>query len=204
MTTKITVESLVKAMGFVLPGEVETFENHEYAKAREWIARLGDWRRGLKGAANPQTADAAVVVWVNNHDDVATWRKFAQTTDIVIARPGTSQERAGFRLAESIAAADVVVATGLPFMLEAVSRVKPTIAMMGAGGTDAADLEAFVNKYPSMRDRVTVTETAVGGAAQIVIALSKRPSAHTNRGNAAAVQKRVDDKGSERVYRRLV
>jgi hypothetical protein len=38
VTDKEWVESLVQAMGFVLPGEVETFANHEYAKAREWIA----------------------------------------------------------------------------------------------------------------------------------------------------------------------
>ena len=40
VTDKEWVESLVQAMGFVLPGQVETFENHEYAKARNGSPRL--------------------------------------------------------------------------------------------------------------------------------------------------------------------
>jgi hypothetical protein len=173
------------------------------APSPEWIARFQEWRRGLKGTANPETAEAAVVVSVDNQDDVATWRRLAQTADIVVARAGTDQERVGFRLAESVAAADVVVCTGLPLMLEAVSREKPTIVMTGAGGRDAGDLDAFMREYPSTRGRVSIVDTAGGGVAQVVIALLKRPSADRSSQIATPVQPQPDGSGTERVYQLL-
>ncbi|NOT24863.1 MAG: hypothetical protein HOP16_02065 [Acidobacteria bacterium] len=172
------------------------------APSAEWMALFQKWRRGLKGTANPDASEAAVVVYVHNQDDVATWRRLAQTAEIVVARAGTDQERTGFRLAESIAAADVVVATGLSFMLEAVSRVKPTMAFTGAGGRDAEDLEAFIRQYPPSRELVSVTETTAGGVAQIVIALSKRPLSEIPP-TATPVQPRADGTGTERVYQLL-
>jgi hypothetical protein len=173
------------------------------APSPEWIARFQEWRRGLKSTANPETADAAVVVYVNNPDDVATWRRLAQTADIVVARAGSNQERVGFRLAESVAAADVVVCTGLPLMLEAVSREKPAVVMTGAGGRDARDLEAFMREHPSTHDRVSVVDNAGGGVAQVVIALSKRPSGNRSAQTATPVQPQREGSGTERVYQLL-
>lgn len=173
------------------------------APSAEWMALFQKWRRGLKGTANPDASEAAVVVYVDNQDDVATWRRLAQTAEIGVARAGTDQERVGFRLAESIAAADVVVATGLPFMLEAISRAKPAIAFTGAGGRDAEDLEAFIKAYPSARGLVSVNETAAGGVAQIVIALSKRASTETRPQSASPVQPRADGSGTQRIYHLL-
>jgi hypothetical protein len=168
-----------------------------------WLAHFQAWRQDLKGTANPDTHDAAVVVYVENQDAVPVWHRLASSIDITVARAGADEERIAFRLAESLAAADVVVATDLMFALEATSRMKPTIVMSGASGPGTGDLERFLEAYPSVREQLTIERTKATAVAQVVIALSRGIPPHVLRQAAAIVRPDGKRSGTEYVYQLL-
>lgn len=171
--------------------------------SREWIARFHEWRQAVKTCADPDVNRAAVVVYVENPEEVAPWRRLASTADISVARAGTDEHRAPFRLIESLMAADVVVATSLALALEAATSMKPTIALLGAEGRGAEDLERFSRAYASRREHLTITHSIPDSVAQLSIALSQKTPAESLRQAAAIVRPHSEDTGAGRVSRLL-
>ena len=95
----------------------------------------------MKDSADPQGHRVAVVVYVQNPDDVPIWRRLTSSAAISVARAGTDERRAPFRLHESVTAADIVIATDLALVLEALARAKPVIAWVGGRGDGDGDSE---------------------------------------------------------------
>jgi hypothetical protein len=171
--------------------------------SREWIARFHEWRQAVKTCADPVVNRAAVVVYVENSEEVAPWRRLASTADISVARTGTDEHRVAFRLVESLTAADVVVATSLALALEAATRMKPTIALLGAEGCGAEDLERFSRAYASRREHLTITHSIPDSVAQLSIALSQKTPTESLRQAAAFVRPNSEDTGAGHVSRLL-
>ena len=171
--------------------------------SRASIARFHEWRQAVKSCADPNVSRAAVVVYVQNPEEVAIWRRLAPAADISVARAGTDQERAPFRLVESLTTADVVVATDLALALEAVAHEKPVIALLEAEGGDAEELARFSRVYASTHRQPAVTRSVQDAVARLSMALAPDTTAHHRHPAAAIVRANGEDSGAERVYRLL-
>jgi len=152
----------VKITGAVLPSDVvadaEVVNRTEYCRkldidparriilveapsgsTRASVAAFQRWHRLAQSGPDPAVRDVSVVVWVEHPDDVPVWRRLKETEGISIARVGTDERRAPFRLNEALVTADVVVTATVTTTLEALARGKAVI--VGLDGEDGTDAE---------------------------------------------------------------
>jgi hypothetical protein len=167
------------------------------------MARFQEWRHAVKSCADSHVTRAAVVVYVQNPDEVSTWRRLAATADISVARAGTDERRIPFRLAELLTAADVVMATTLTIALEALARTTPVIVLPTMDGTGAPELARFGRVYASTPERLIVTPHVQDAVAQISSALGRERSPRRHEQASAIVRESGADTGAERVYQLL-
>jgi hypothetical protein len=166
---------------------------------RKWLEHFQSWRQLVTESSEPRLRTAAIVVFVPNPEEANAWRRLASTGEIFVARAGLGERRAIARLAESIVAADVVMATDLTVALEAGAHDKPVIAMLAKQDRDS-ELARFCEVYAAQYGWPNVARNIHEAVERLASILTDgRPPAR----DAAGVVRHDGQTGVDRVYRLL-
>ena len=170
---------------------------------RNSVTAFQRWHRLAQSGADPAVRDVSVVVWVEDPDDVPVWRRLKETDGISVARVGTDERRAPFRLNEALVTADVVVTATVPTTLEALARGKAVIVGLDGEEGTHAEIERLCRDYTPRYGWPTLAR----GPDEIVRSLSAilRDDAGTNQAVIRSRIVRVNDheNGTHAVHRLL-